>query len=88
MCLMVLTLYMLVLGVLDIRSTYQQTYARNSILTETRENGETEVHVTKIVPSTKYPAVSGLKDVDSDPAAWPNISMEQYWQIEKIIGNE
>lgn len=88
LCLVVVTLYMMVFGVFDVAAMYKKTVAREHILSEAKVNGENEIRLEKLAPATKYSAAMGLSDVKQNPEEWPNNSMEQYWGINAIIGNE
>ncbi|MCD8144062.1 MAG: DUF6056 family protein [Oscillospiraceae bacterium] len=77
----------LVEGTIDIWDTHTSFTARETVIAEAVEAGETDLTLACIHPSTQYSAAWGLKDLDTeDSTSWPNNSMAAYYGVDSIIG--
>lgn len=76
------TVFSLVTGAADIWKTHVDYSLREQRIAEAKENGETDITVPVIRPSTKYSAYWGLTDlVAGDWQAWPNNYISTYYGV-------
>jgi hypothetical protein len=83
----ILFLFRLVPGTYDIYKTYVDFQARQEIIYEKIQEGETDLVLPCVHASTKYSAFAGTKDLDTEDAeTWPNNAMAEYYGVEHIWG--
>ena len=88
--LVVLLLYLpgsLLLGIIDIGSTYTAYMESEARIYEAVASGQTEFSVGNIAAATKHCALYGLFYVDTEsPNNYPNGSMAMYYGLDKLYG--
>lgn len=74
-------------GVKHIAESYSQMQENEQHIYACREQGITEVEISRVFSDSRYCALNGLKYVDTnDPTSWPNDAMAIYYGVDKIIG--
>lgn len=78
-------LYWGVYGFADITSVYLQVRQNEAAITEAAGRGENSVTVPYVETQTRYPALYGIKYLDTeDPQSWPNDAMADVLGIGEI----
>ena len=78
----------LIVGGLDIYSTYVQDKANVQHILEQKAEGATEVSIPQINISTCYSGAADLRYVAGDPTIWPNNSMAKYYGVDAVLREE
>ena len=74
-------------GALDIGVVYLHARQREAMIHEALAAGETSLQVPLHESATRYSAVQGLDDLDTqDGRAWPNCSVADYYGLDSILG--
>lgn len=73
-------------GVSDIARCHRDFLAREAVIQQAAEAGETIVTAEIVIPQTPYSAFWDLRDMSTDdPTTWPNFAMGKYYGIQ-ILG--
>ena len=75
----------LIVGGLDIYSTYVQDKANVQHILEQKAEGATEVSIPEINIRTCYSGAADLRYVAWDPTIWPNNSMAKYYGVDAVL---
>ena len=74
-------------GIKDIRKTFEFTDGNEKYIIACAESGIKEVHIEvtyEDFPTTKYPAINGLRYLAESPNDYPNVYMAKYYGVDKI----
>lgn len=74
-------------GSWDIYNTYEKCVSRDTIAHEQIEEGERNLSLPLIATKTKYAALYGLNDLNTEEAdVWSNTSLARYYDVDSVIG--
>lgn len=77
----------LCLAAVDVGAVFMASREREAVIQAALDAGETDVELEVYLPSTKYGvAYDKLKDLDPDPANWPNYSLAKYYGLSSVTG--
>jgi hypothetical protein len=74
-------------GIKDIRKTFEFTDGNEKYIIACAESGIKEVHIEvtyEDFPTTKYPAINGLRYLAESPNDYPNVYMAKYYGVDRI----
>ena len=75
------------LAAVDVAAGDKAAREREAAIQAALDSGETDVELEVYLPSTKYSvAYDKLKDLDADPANWPNYSLAKYYGLDSVTG--
>ncbi len=78
--------YHLALGVRDVYLTNRAMQENIQIIKDAAEEGNSDVSLPIVTPTTRYSAIHGLRYLADDPNDWPNRDMARYYGISSITG--
>lgn len=75
-------------GFRDILDCWQQNRAREFTIAAQKAQGNSDLELDLVIPSTPYSAFWDLRDLSTEDAAtWPNSSMAKYYGVSTILGS-